>query len=73
MDLKDRIQSSVMLLFFAISVMIDLHTAVGLLMQMIDDLLEIFPTNIHLKSQRALVFYHMRGGPCFLGALIWRT
>lgn len=50
-----------MLLFFTISVMIDLHTAVALLMQMIDDLLDIFPTNIHLQSQKALVYYHMRG------------
>ena len=50
-----------MLSFFAISVMLDLHTATDIVMGMINDLLEIFPTSVHLKAQGALVYYHMRG------------
>ena len=50
-----------MLTFFAINVMLDLHTATDLVMNMIKELLDMFPTSVHLKAQRALVFYHMRG------------
>ena len=50
-----------MLTFFAITVMLDLHTATDLVMNMIKELLEIFPASVHLKAQRALVYYHMRG------------
>lgn len=50
-----------MLTFFAINCMLDLHTATDLVMNMIKELLEIFPSSVHLKAQRALVYYHMRG------------
>ena len=50
-----------MLTFFAITVMLDLHTATDLVMSMIKELLEIFPSSVHLNAQRALVYYHMRG------------
>ncbi len=50
-----------MLTFFAITVMLDLHTATDLVMNMIKELLDIFPGSVHLKAQRALVYYHMRG------------
>lgn len=50
-----------MLTFFAINVMLDLHTATDLVMTMIGELQEIFPDSVHLKAQRAMVFYHMRG------------
>jgi len=51
-----------MLTFFAINVMLDLHTATDLVMNMIKELQEIFPESVHLKAQRAMVYYHMRGG-----------
>jgi anaphase-promoting complex subunit 8 len=50
-----------MLTFFAISVMLDLHTGTDLVMSMIRELQVIFPTSVHLKAQGALVYYHMRG------------
>jgi anaphase-promoting complex subunit 8 len=61
-ELKENLPSSPMLTFFAITVMLDLHTATDLVMNMIHELLDIFPTSVHLKAQRALVYYHMRGG-----------
>ncbi|ORY28646.1 cell division control protein 23 [Naematelia encephala] len=59
-ELKEMLPSSVMLSFFAITVMLDLHTATDLVMNMIKELLEIFPHSVHLQAQRALVYYHMR-------------
>lgn len=50
-----------MLTFFAIAVMLDLHTATDLVMTMISELQETFPNSVHLKAQKALVYYHMRG------------
>lgn len=60
-EVKEQFTSSVMLTFFAINVMLDLHTATDLVMTMIGELQEIFPDSVHLKAQRAMVFYHMRG------------
>lgn len=60
-EIKEQFPSSVMLTFFAINVMLDLHTATDLLMTMIGELQEIFPDSVHLKAQRAMVYYHMRG------------
>ena len=54
-----------MLTFFAITVMLDLHTATDLVMNMINELLQVFPTSIHLQSQAAMVYYHMRGMSLF--------
>ncbi|WVN85597.1 uncharacterized protein L203_100746 [Cryptococcus depauperatus CBS 7841] len=59
-SLKEELPSSPMLTFFAISCMLDLHTATDLVMTMIKELLEIFPSSVHLQAQRALVYYHMR-------------
>jgi hypothetical protein len=42
--------------------MLDLHTATDLIMSMIDELQKVFPESVHLKAQRAMVYYHMRGG-----------
>lgn len=50
-----------MLTFFAITVMLDLHTATDLIKTMIAELQEIFPGSVHLRAQRAMVYYHMRG------------
>lgn len=50
-----------MLAFFAISVMLDLHSATDVMMGTIGQLQKLFPTSIHLKACKALVFYHMRG------------
>ncbi|RXK34892.1 anaphase-promoting complex subunit 8 [Tremella mesenterica] len=58
--IKERLPSSPMLTFCAITVMLDLHTATDMIMNMIDELLEIFPHSIHLQSQAAMVYYHMR-------------
>lgn len=49
-----------MLEFCAITVMLDLHTATDLVTKMISELLDVFPGSVHLKAQRALVYYHMR-------------
>jgi anaphase-promoting complex subunit 8 len=47
--------------FFAINVMLDLHSATELMMTTIGELERLFPTSVHLKASRALVLYHMRG------------
>ncbi|WVF70723.1 hypothetical protein IAT40_005516 [Kwoniella sp. CBS 6097] len=59
-SMKEELPSSPMLTFFAISCMLDLHTATDLVMSMIKELLDIFPGSVHLKAQRAMVYYHMR-------------
>ncbi|WWD09188.1 hypothetical protein V865_007310 [Kwoniella europaea PYCC6329] len=59
-SMKEELPSSTMLTFFAISCMLDLHTATELVMSMIKEILEIFPGSVHLKAQRAMVYYHMR-------------
>ncbi|ODN84236.1 hypothetical protein L202_00231 [Cryptococcus amylolentus CBS 6039] len=59
-SLKEELPSTPMLTFFAICCMLDLHTATDLVMSMIKELLEVFPASVHLKAQRALVYYHMR-------------
>lgn len=58
--LKERLPSGPMLSFFAITVMLDLHTATDLVLTMIGELQATFPDSVHLKAQRAMVFYHMR-------------
>lgn len=40
--------------------MLDLHTATDSVLATINELLTIFPHSIHLRAQKALVFYHMR-------------
>ena len=60
-ELKERLPQGPMLTFFAIAVMLDLHTATDLVMRMITELLEVFPQSVHLLAQRALVYYHCRG------------
>ncbi|ORX34176.1 putative cell division control protein 23 [Kockovaella imperatae] len=59
-ELKESLPPSPMLTFFAITVMLDLHTATDLVMSMIKELLEVFPSSVHLNAQTALVYYHMR-------------
>lgn len=49
-----------MLTFFAITVMLDLHTATDLVLNMITELQQAFPGSVHLRAQRAMVYYHMR-------------
>jgi anaphase-promoting complex subunit 8 len=50
-----------MLTFAAITVMLDLHTATDLMLSMIKELEDVFPGSVHLRAQRAMVYYHMRG------------
>lgn len=61
MDLKERLPSSPMLSFAAITVLLDLHTATDLVTSMIKELQLLFPGSTHLKAQMALVYYHLRG------------
>lgn len=58
-----------MLTFFAINVMLDLHTATDLVMTMITELLQTFPSSVHLIAQKGMVYYHMRGRYHFLGCV----
>lgn len=50
-----------MLAFFAINVMLDLHSATDVMMTTIDELQKSFPTSIHLMACKGMVYYHMRG------------
>jgi anaphase-promoting complex subunit 8 len=50
-----------MFLFFAVTVMLDLHSATDLMLETVEQLQRNFPTSVHLKAQKALVLYHMRG------------
>lgn len=50
-----------MLTFFAITAMLDLHTATDLVLKMIKELQDVFPGSVHLRAHRAMVYYHMRG------------
>ncbi|KAL1410905.1 Anaphase-promoting complex subunit 8 [Vanrija albida] len=59
-ELKESLPSTPMLTFFAIAVMLDLHTATDLVQSMIAELQAIFPTSVHLRAQRAMVYYHQR-------------
>ena len=59
-ELKERLPASYLLTFFAITVMLDLHTATDLVLNMITELQKTFPGSVHLRAQRAMVYYHMR-------------
>ncbi|BEJ18077.1 hypothetical protein CspHIS471_0703540 [Cutaneotrichosporon sp. HIS471] len=59
-EIKERLPTGVMRTFFAINVMLDLHTATDLVMTMITELLETFPGSVHLIAQKGMVYYHMR-------------
>lgn len=61
-QLKKHLPQGIMQSFFAINVMLDLHSATELMMTTIGELQKVFPTSVHLKASRALVLYHMRGG-----------
>ncbi len=60
-QLKKHLPQGIMQSFFAINVMLDLHSATELMMKTIGELQKVFPTSVHLKASRALVLYHMRG------------
>ncbi len=59
-EIKERLPSGPMRTFFAINVMLDLHTATDLVMTMITELLDTFPGSVHLIAQKGMVYYHMR-------------
>jgi anaphase-promoting complex subunit 8 len=50
-----------MFLFFAVTVMLDLHSATEHMLETVEELQANYPTSVHLMAQRALVLYHMRG------------
>lgn len=45
---------------FAIHAVLEIHSATEILQRSILDLLDLFPTSLHLKSQQALISYHLR-------------
>ena len=45
---------------FAIHAVLEIHSATEVLQRSIADLLALFPTSLHLKSQQALISYHLR-------------
>ena len=47
--------------FFHIHATLEVHRASEDLRESIDELAKIFPKSLHLRSQRALVEYHLRG------------
>lgn len=46
--------------FFAVHVMLDLHSATEMMLQTVNDLQKLFPTSSHLTAAKALTLYHMR-------------
>lgn len=50
-----------MFLFFAVTVMLDLHSATEHMLETVEELQSNYPTSVHLMAQKALVLYHMRG------------
>lgn len=50
-----------MFYMFSVHAALELHSADETLQQNINDLLQNFPKSIHLKSQQALIHYHLRG------------
>jgi anaphase-promoting complex subunit 8 len=50
-----------MFLFFAVTVMLDLHSATEHMLETVEELQTNYPTSVHLMAQKALVLYHMRG------------
>ena len=45
---------------FGVHAVLEIHSATEALQQNIKDLLTAFPTSLHLKSQQALIAYHLR-------------
>ena len=56
--------------FFHINATLEVHRAHEDLRLSIDELFEVFPGAVHLRSQRALLEYHMRGQPIISSPLV---
>jgi anaphase-promoting complex subunit 8 len=50
-----------MFMFFAVTVMLDLHSATEHMLETVEELQSNYPTSVHIRAQKALVLYHMRG------------
>jgi anaphase-promoting complex subunit 8 len=48
-------------MFFAVTVMLDLHSATEHMLETVEELQSNYPTSVHIRAQKALVLYHMRG------------
>jgi anaphase-promoting complex subunit 8 len=59
--IKALLPQGQMFLFFAVTVMLDLHSATEHMLETVEELQANYPTSVHLMAQRALVLYHMRG------------
>jgi anaphase-promoting complex subunit 8 len=46
---------------FCVHAVLEIHSATETLQQNITDILRVFPESLHLKSQQALIAYHLRG------------
>ena len=59
--IKALLPQGQMFLFFAVTVMLDLHSATEHMLETVEELQTNYPTSVHLMAQKALVLYHMRG------------
>lgn len=64
--IEKRLPPSFMSRIFAIHAVLEIHAATEILMTSIQDLLRFFPASLHLKSQQALISYHLRGALALL-------
>ncbi|GHJ85747.1 hypothetical protein NliqN6_2149 [Naganishia liquefaciens] len=58
--IKESLPRGIMFNFFAVHVMLDLHSATEMMLQTVNDLQKLFPTSSHLTAAKALTLYHMR-------------
>lgn len=58
--IKESLPRGIMFNFFAVHVMLDLHSATDMMLQTVNDLQKLFPTSSHLTAAKALTLYHMR-------------
>jgi anaphase-promoting complex subunit 8 len=58
--LEAYLPASFMTRIFGIFAMLEVHSATEASLDGIHDLLKVFPTSLHLKSQQAMVSYHLR-------------
>lgn len=58
--MEDALPDSFMAQFFSIHAVLEIHSASEALQPTVESLLKVFPTSLHLKSQQALISYHMR-------------
>ena len=58
--IDSRLPNSFMSAIFSVHAVLEIHSATEALQVRISELLKFFPTSLHLKSQQALISYHLR-------------